>query len=167
MSRRTLYIASAVAVLLVLNGLVYQKERLLRRGSPVYLELAPADPRSLIQGDYMELEYELADKIRERLPDDGPLGGRVVVRPDDRGVARFERLYDGGELGDRERLLEWHRRAGIYIGSNAFYFQEGAAPLYDDAAYGELIADPSGSTLLVGLRDENLEPLGPDRSAGE
>ncbi|MFB6374058.1 MAG: GDYXXLXY domain-containing protein [Bradymonadaceae bacterium] len=166
MSRRTLaYIVVSVLVIGVLNGLILQKERLLDRGETVYLELAPVDPRSLIQGDYMRLDYKVADAIDNHLPAEHPRGGRVVVRLDDRRVAHFVRLYDGGELADDERLLEWRHRTWIYIGSNAFYFQEGHRKLYDDAEYGELRVDESGETILVGLRDEELEPLGPDATS--
>lgn len=161
--RKIAYIVVSVVVIAVLNGLVYQKERLLDRGETVFLQLAPVDPRSLMQGDYMRLDYAVAREIRGQLSDDASrAGGRVVVRLDDDRVARFERLYEGGELKEGERLLKWRHRQRIYIGSNAFYFQEGKRKLYDDAEYGELRADESGETLLVGLRDENLERLGPD-----
>ena len=41
------------------NTGIYQAERTLSQGEVVYLELAPVDPRSLIQGDYMALDYAL------------------------------------------------------------------------------------------------------------
>ena len=44
-------------VLVLVNLLVLQKQRVLDGGRTVLLGLRPADPRSLMQGDYMELRY--------------------------------------------------------------------------------------------------------------
>ncbi len=163
MSRNTIiYTVLVIAVLGVLNGLVYEKEHLARSGQQVFVELRPADPRSLIQGDYMRLRYALADDIDAATGEEPPVNGRLVVRLDDRSVATFERLYDGGDLGEDEHLLEWRLRERIYLGSNAYYFQEGHAELYEDAEFAELRVDDSGRTLLIGLRDEALRPITPD-----
>ncbi len=159
--RRLVYIVLVVGVLGVLNGLVYQKERLLADGEQVFLRLAPEDPRSLMQGDYMRLDYEIADEIREAISGESRRGGRIVVRVDERRVAEFERLYEGGKLEDGEQLLRWRRRERIAIGSNAYYFQEGSAERYAEAEFAELRVDEAGETLLVGLRDDDLEMLGP------
>ena len=40
-----------------MNWSIAAKERLLVSGSTVYLELALVDPRSLMRGDYMALNY--------------------------------------------------------------------------------------------------------------
>ena len=45
------------------NYAIFQKEELIENGQPVFLRLAPVDPRSLIQGDYMALGYEIAAKL--------------------------------------------------------------------------------------------------------
>jgi uncharacterized membrane-anchored protein len=164
--RRTLGILVVSALVFgVLNGLVLDKEWLLARGETVYLELGPTDPRSLIQGDYMRLRYEMADEIREDLPDEHVRGGRVVARLDDDRIAHFERIYRGGDVGEDEMLLRWRFRDRIAIGANAFYFQEGRGDRYREAAYGELKVDSSGETILIGLRDDDLDPLGSRRDA--
>ncbi len=38
----------------------------------VLLRLAPVDPRSLMQGDYMRLNYELARQLGNRQQDEAP-----------------------------------------------------------------------------------------------
>ncbi len=43
-------------VLVAFNYSVYTKEKTLEAGTLVLLELAPVDPRSLMQGDYMVLK---------------------------------------------------------------------------------------------------------------
>jgi uncharacterized membrane-anchored protein len=148
-------------VLVVFGGLVVQKELQLARAESVYVRLAPVDPRSLIQGDYMRLDYELAEAIEEHTGRSRPRRGRVVVRVDERGVAHFARMEPGEEgLGDDERLLGWKRKgARVVVGADAYYFQEGHAERYERAAYAELKVGEEGKTLLVGLRDEELVPI--------
>jgi hypothetical protein len=57
--------ATALAVLLVANFAIGQKEALIARGRPVFVALAPVDPRSLMQGDYMRLRFRLPVDVRE------------------------------------------------------------------------------------------------------
>ena len=52
---RWIIVLATVFVLVVVNGSIWQKERHLAEGEIVYLELAPVDPRSLIQSDQGEL----------------------------------------------------------------------------------------------------------------
>ena len=55
-----LIIANLVLLLVYFNWSVYQKEQTLKEGQLVLLQLAPVDPRSLMQGDYMRLNYKEA-----------------------------------------------------------------------------------------------------------
>ena len=43
--------------------------------------------------------------------------------------------------------------------TNAFFFQEGDAHLYESAQYGEFRVDEDGELLLTGLRGRELERL--------
>ena len=91
-----------VVTLTVANWAILDKERVLRDGRTVLLELAPADPRSILQGDYMTLRYVLAEEVgRQRGSETSP-DGRVVIRVDPRGLATLLRFDDGsGRLGRR------------------------------------------------------------------
>jgi uncharacterized membrane-anchored protein len=53
--------------LAVANQGIVQRERILSDGRVLLLELAPVDPRSLMQGDYMALQFAAADDIRKAL----------------------------------------------------------------------------------------------------
>jgi uncharacterized membrane-anchored protein len=156
-------VGGLVLVLGAVNGLIAQKERVLARGEMALLPLAPVDPRSLMQGDYMRLRYELraADSLRE--------DGFVVFRLDANRVATVDRVYQPGEpLAPGEHLLRARYRQGqVRLGAEAFYFQEGQADLYARASYGELRVAPDGESVLVGLRSKDREPLGPTNSAGK
>jgi uncharacterized membrane-anchored protein len=138
--------------------LVAHKESVVRSGRRVYLRLAPVDPRSLMQGDYMDLRYD----ISRGLGDDIAPDGHLVITVDGLGVAWFVRLHDGRPLAPGEQLLRYRRRGWrVKLGAESYFFQEGHAKLYDVARYGELRVTPSGESVLVGLADEKLQRLGP------
>jgi uncharacterized membrane-anchored protein len=159
--RGALVIAGLVLVLAVPNALVLGKERLLDEGTTVLLELAPVDPRSLIQGDYMRLDYAITRQIADS-QQRWPRTGQIVVALDENSVARFVRRHDGRTpLGPREHLLTYRRRGGgIRVGTDAFHFQEGHARRYQGARYGEVRVSPSGTSVLVGLRDSTRKAMG-------
>ena len=71
--RRTITVWIGLAsVLCVAGWIVWSNERILAHGQVVRLELAPADPRSLMQGDYMMLNYALVNALRlAQARDDG------------------------------------------------------------------------------------------------
>jgi uncharacterized membrane-anchored protein len=160
-ARNTLITAGLLLALGAPTAMVVDKERVLAAGTPVLLELAPVDPRSLIQGDYMALNYALTRQLADS-QQGWPRTGRIVVALDERGVARFVRRYEpGAALGPGEHLLLYRSRGGrLRVGTDAFYFQEGHAPRYRGARYGELRVSPSGTSVLVGLRDSTAQPLG-------
>ena len=159
--RGTLVGGGLLLVLAFANAAIIDKERELARGTRVLLELAPADPRSLIQGDYMRLRYRVAEQLGDSQAL-WPRTGEIVVALDESGVARFVRRHDGRRpLGPREHLLAYRRRDGrLRVASDAFHFQEGEADRYARARYGELRVAPSGMGILVGLRDSSRRVLG-------
>jgi uncharacterized membrane-anchored protein len=149
----------AALVLVVTNVLIVQKERLLASPQGILLELAPVDPRSLIQGDYLRLAYAITRDVPEQgLPNDGYLV--VAVNADD--VARYVRVYaPSTPLAPGEALLRYRIRAGrLHIGSETFFFQEGTADAYEKARYADLRVDSAGESLIVGLRGPGREVLG-------
>jgi uncharacterized membrane-anchored protein len=163
-----------VAVLALVNFSILGKERQLESGKVVYLELAPVDPRSLMQGDYMALRFKIANDARpamQRLqssgsrpfPRQGDLAsadGRVVAVLDPSSVATYLRLDDGTPLAQNEVLLRYRVREGqVKFATNAFFFQEGTAKRYEGARYGEFRVARDGDLLLTGLRDKELQPL--------
>lgn len=162
-TRRLLILAGLALVLGTANFVIVEKQRVADSARLILLELRPVDPRSLMQGDFMDLAF--AETVAR--PPEGtvvPDEGVVIVALDAAGVARFARLDDGSPLAPDEARLRYVGRtpAGdLDFGSNAFFFQEGNAGLYAEARYGMLKVDESGNSVLVGLADENGKPLGP------
>jgi uncharacterized membrane-anchored protein len=152
---------TALAMLAVVNLGIRQKEQLIATGQPVLVELAPVDPRSLMQGDYMRLDYRLPEDLRRRLGRTA-LGARphVVAHRDARGVATLQRLDDGRALAADELRIELTPKDGRWVlVSDAWFFREGEAARWANAKYGEFRVDAQGSALLVGLRDAALQKL--------
>lgn len=164
--RKGLAVLAGIAVLVVINLAIAGKERLLADGRVVFLELAPVDPRSLMQGDYMALRFAIADEVM-RARSEGeppPADGALVAVLDDGGVARFRRVHGGEALAGDELLLRYRVRGSrVKFATNAFFFQEGHAEYYEPAEYGEFRVGADGELLLTGLRDADLQPLGPPR----
>lgn len=162
MRTRVFLVASAL-VLLALNWAIVDKERLKARGETLLLELAPVDPRSLMQGDYMRLRYAAENSARESGTKIAPwTSGRLVVKLDSDGIGRFARFHAGEDLAPEERLVKFTANYdGIQIRPDSFLFQEGHADLYARSKYGVFKVDKSGDTLLVGLAGEDRRTIEP------
>lgn len=149
---KTKKIILAINLLLVLVFFVLSvlsKEATLANSRQILVQLAPVDPRSLMQGDYMALNYSITWRIW-----DGD-GKYVVVKVDDDNVATFVRQQDDKTLNDGELLLRWttNKRGRKSIGADNYFFQEGTGDKYAYARYGLLRVDSDGNCTLVGLCD--------------
>jgi len=109
-----------------------QNERLLANGQSIKLALQPLDPRSLLQGDYVRLNYEISvppQAVAEQLEQMSSQSRvRVVLAKDSRGIHVFDRLYRSGEqLRDGEVMLTgstygWRQ---IAYGIESYFIPEG------------------------------------------
>jgi len=166
--RKLIALAGLVVALGLVNWSIFEKEQHLKNGDIVYLELAPVDPRSLMQGDYMTLRFAMSNEIRTALPTGTKQNtkmqdGEAVVTLDSKRVATFHSLNSGQSLGENQLTLRYRVRKGrIKFATNAFFFQEGHAQLYEDARYGQFRVNDKGDILLAALFDENLTALGPE-----
>lgn len=158
--RKAIVLAAGLAVLAFVNLGIYQRERLLTEGRVVLLKLSPIDPRSLMQGDYMRLNFEVADQAFPFESRARPSDGHIVVGIDRRGVGHFRRFADSRPLAADEVALRYRVRAGRpNFATNGYFFEEGQARAYADAAYGEFRVADDGEMILTGLRGGRLEPL--------
>ena len=150
-----------VLVLAVVNTAIWQTEDIIASGQPVLVELAPVDPRSLMQGDYLRLAF--------RMPDMAPLDTtemigaarpHIVAHRDAHGVASLLRVHQNDALGSDEFLIELTPKDGRWIlVCDAWFFREGESAHWAKAKYGEFRVTPDGRALLVGLRDAARMPL--------
>lgn len=165
-----------------INFQIWRTEQVLAHGQEVILELAPVDPRSLMQGDYMALRFALGDEVhrllREQLAatnskDDSPaaairdatylaaMSGVILVQPDEQGIARLVSLDGEQPAAEGQLRLQYRlRHRNVQFATNAFFFQEGTAKQYEAARYGLFRVDQSGAPYLTHLLDENLQIIG-------
>ncbi len=158
---RGLIVLGALLVLGATNVAILGKERIKRDGDVAYLPLAPVDPRSLMQGDYMALRFAMADDIARR----NAVGQRhlrngeealAAIKLDDRHIATLADTPSAGSIKIRYRIRNGH----VWLGTNAFFFQEGTGDRFRAARYGEFRVDrQSGEAVLTGLRSDTLAAL--------
>ncbi|WP_116813400.1 GDYXXLXY domain-containing protein [Steroidobacter cummioxidans] len=153
---RAIIALGAILVLVAVNHSIRAKERIISTGESIYIELAPVDPRSLMQGDYMALRFHLADAIESRRVQDSDTYPRAPIVLDERHVATLAERGVATDHFIRYRL----RNDGVWLGTNAWFFEEGSADRFTSARFGEFRLDrTSGEAVLVGLRDGKLKAL--------
>ena len=152
---RAVTVLGAILVLVAVNHSIRAKERIISTGEPIYLALAPVDPRSLMQGDYMALRFQLAERLgREYTENLSNLRAPIIL--DERHVATLAGQGVPTDLFIRCRL----RNGRAWLGTNAYFFEEGSAARFANARFGEFRLDrASGEAVLVGLRDAELKAL--------
>ncbi len=161
---RALITLAGVAVLVVANGAIWQKEDTIAHGQAVFVPLAPVDPRSLMQGDFMQLNFNVPADLQGRLDALVTLQRpQVIAVRDTRGVATFRRIADAGQpLAADEIRIELTPKNGRWIlVTDAWFFREGEADRFAQARFGELRVAADGRALLVGLADERLQRIEP------
>lgn len=152
----------ALNLLFLLSYFTYSiltKEKTLKSGRLVLLELRPVDPRSLMQGDYMDLSYAISENFREQV---NSKRGYCVVKLDSNSVAsciRFQKnktpLHPNEYLINYTSPSPWH----MNIGAESFFFQEGDSKKYNAAKYGALKIDENGNSLLIGLYTKQFKKI--------
>ena len=146
-----------------INWSAYKKECLLADGQLVLLKLAPVDPRSLMQGDYMRLSYAIAqnDESKMKLAK----RGFIVVKLDKNNVAKRVRVQSAKTpLSTGEYLINYTLdKYGwqLNIGAESYFFEEGTGKKFEDAQYGALRIDNKGNSLLAGLYNKDLKFIKP------
>ena len=160
---RILIIVNLILLLGYFNWSVYKKEQILKDGRLVLLQLVPVDPRSLMQGDYMRLNYQEASSAP--VDDQTAKRGYAVLRTDSNQVGEIVRLQNTLEpVNSDELVIKYkivHHR--LFLGAESFFFEEGQDTLYQKAVYGGLKVNDKGQNLLVGLYDKDFHRIQPGK----
>ncbi len=134
-----------------------QKKSIIATGREVLLALRPVDPRSLLQGDYMALRYDLD---RTELPGNPR---EVYLTLDADGVAQTMRLAEGpSEANEVALKVRYRNHWSVGIAPESFLFQEGDAEAWEKAKYA-IVRIKDSTLVLTGLADEERRPIRPER----
>jgi uncharacterized membrane-anchored protein len=158
-------LANLILLLSYINWSIAAKEDTLQNGRLVLLELAPVDPRSLMQGDYMRLNYAVGrdfDSLNQQKHDKKTRvakRGYCIVKVDGRHVARLIRFQDSMQpLKTGEQAVKYFTSGSSWrnlrLGAESYFFEEGTGKIYEQAKYGGLKVDDQGNSVLSGLYNE-------------
>ncbi|MBD0380807.1 GDYXXLXY domain-containing protein [Paenibacillus sedimenti] len=155
----------AVLLMLQLSAMSLQigkSEWLLSHGQLIKLELAPLDPRSLMQGDYVRLHYAISDpELPAELERDRFFHKKiaVVLAPDaSTGVYEFRRLYTKGEQlspGEIRMNGTIGGLGNVEYGIETYFIPEGTGQDVErNARYAVVKVSANGDAILVRLLQE-------------
>ena len=171
-------VLTAALALVYINLNAWQSQQIKLSGDVLFLELAPVDPLSLVQGQYMRLRFAI-EKRYDSTPEDQDViqngHGNVlaVISLDNKRIGTLTGLLAPNRRqqqphGDDTLQLQVHARLedsdGSYvirIEQNSFLFQENTEDRYAEAKYGMFRVEEDGRYILVDLADQHLRPLSP------
>jgi uncharacterized membrane-anchored protein len=160
----------ALATMLFFATLVVKNEWHLHHSKSIFIELKPVDPRSILQGDYMALAYELhlqslkalagseSEALEQVVFNRSSVPAKIILDSQNRVVGTV--LDTNNSFGQRLILKNPENRLqALYPASRSFLFAEGLAQCYEKAKYAEFKVNPKGEAILFDLRGEGLQPL--------
>ena len=168
-----------IVLLGAVNYKVQQFEDVLATGKPVVLKIAPADPRSLMQGDYMVLNYAILSELQQSqfssesnesnettgIDELSPSGKKayILVHLDKNHVATLceaqsEIPTDFKHCTPNVYLPIRYKGWSPELPSQDYFFAEGKGEHYAQAEYAEY-RFKDGILLLARLLDKDLKGL--------
>lgn len=169
----------ALAISFAAQNKVHTYEDVLNTGEPIILKTAPLDPRSLMQGDYMTLNYEILGDVSNEIElfqtentEDSEISGILdekkyfiyaLLKRDELGVSTLCRLeidkptsFEGctPNIYLPIKVSHWWPS----LPSQDYFFAEGKGEYFAQAEYAEY-RFKNGTALLYRLLDKNLKVL--------
>jgi len=168
--KKYLLLTYVIVLTAIFAFITVKKEKLFKSKQTVYLELAPVDPRSLMQGDYMQLNYALEQKAQNFVQSKfavvtvtGYIDNRLVLVGLDLEKPHFKtkkiRLTSKGKKLKAVKVRLQMRGGTLKIGANSFFFEEGQAKLFEKSKFGIYKLAKNGELLLYGMANVDLLQL--------
>ena len=153
---RLAFLGIVVAQVFLLLGLIADREYTLRTGTEVVLQTVPIDPRSLFQGDYAILGYEIS-----LLPSNSsiPVGTTMYVSLRERGQV-WEAFFHGlRKPSDRETVFikgVVDRPSHLDFGIGTYFLPEGTGHLVERSRNVKVVVSVDGRGKAV-IKDVLLD----------
>ena len=134
MNLRKLTIIICIIWITIISVWVIRSEYILNTGREVLLKTIPVDPRDLLMGDYVILNYDISqlpesDKYLKDYPQETVY---VILKTDKNNIASIERIHRGVSQPDAPLYLRgriskcnnWQTGACINYGIESYYVKE-------------------------------------------
>jgi uncharacterized membrane-anchored protein len=154
-----LILLNLFALVAFVNYSAIQKEKILKDGKLVFLELIESNVKApLIRGDMVILKYKI---VKGLIFDTLYKRGYVVVKLDSNSIAERIRFQQKTvPVYENEILIEYSKGYfSLNIGAENYFIQQGDAQKYAVAKYGAVKVDANGNSLLMGLYDDHLKKI--------
>ena len=185
----------ALLSIAVFLGLIFKNEWHLKHSQSIYVRLQPVDPRSMLQGDYMRLNYQLYFAPQNLI-----FGNTTEQNTNQQNISQEDHIFSGNhfdqiiqnkssivtyvELDPQRRVIHTsfeplqnvqiqrlvlqnpnNRYTMLYPASESFLFAEGLAECYQQAEYAEFKVDEQGNAILTALKGGQLQDLECEKQA--
>ena len=153
---KKIFVVLNLLLLMIVFGYSVIKEEKNLKKATFYIKTVPVDPRSLIQGDYMVLNYDIAESARMEIGNIRK--GYIRIKINDLKIAEFIRI-DEEYLppSNNEISIQFQKNgSNIDIGVNSYLFQEGTGNKFQKAQYTEVIELKNGKLRLKNLLDKDF-----------
>lgn len=132
------------------------KEEGYKKQKSFYLKLAPVDPRSILQGDYMILNYDILSTAKSIIYNSNLENGFIIISIDKLKVAHFNSVSNKKVDEDSIKSISFsYNKFDVNIGTNTFLFQEGMTKDYNNSVYAEVVLI-NNSIRVLNLLDEDF-----------
>lgn len=156
-TKKLILLINFILVITLINVMMYQSEQTIKNGKLVFFEIVPIDPRSIIQGDYMTLNYNISSQGDKKMPSSG-----VAYIGINKEQIVVEINQDSTLLDKSLRVLPiQYTKVGsrLRFGIESYLFQEGKAKSFEKAKYSGVRINATGNCILVGLYKSDLEEI--------
>lgn len=153
---KKIFVVLNLLLLMIVFGYSVIKEEKNLKKATFYIKTVPVDPRSLIQGDYVVLNYDIAESARMEIGNIRK--GYIRIKINDLKIAEFIRI-DEEYLppSNNEISIQFQKNgSNIDIGVNSYLFQEGTGNKFQKAQYAEVIELKNGKLRLKNLLDKDF-----------
>ena len=155
-------------IVLVIGGLIYQQEMIIRQGEITIFETRPVDPRDLLRGEYVILRYAIeSDKKILEAVDGLEEGTKVFIEleENEQGIASVKEVFKEKPENIEGLFIigevDW--RGVRFPDLEQFYVPEGSGRAIERAG-NDLHVEISlkdGKSRVVKLLDKSLEEIDP------
>jgi uncharacterized membrane-anchored protein/uncharacterized membrane protein len=137
---------------------MFTNEKLINEGKIITLKLAPVDPRSMIQGDYVRLQYEIGEVELGQERHKGR--AYLLLKRDAEGIYRLSKVYKEQinptevHLAEDEVIItgKYNGYNQIIFGIESYFVPEGTGlEVERNAEFAKVVVSRKGDALLLSV----------------